>query len=560
MTAAQLADRRPLAPFLWLLVIGLAAALAGSAASWDLEVLFDGQARRFAFARMGEWLRAFAAPELGQEFLAAAWGLTLETLAVAILGSVAAIAFGFLLAMGASRNVCVGERWRPAAIVCALCRLLQDVLRAIPDFVWAVILVALIGLGPVTGALAIALNMSGILAKVYSELWDAVEPRRYEPLRAGGAGRLATFLYAIRPLAARNLLSFTLMRVECAVRNAAVIGVVGGGGLGAEILYRIQFGAWDKVSTLILFTLALTLTVDSASNHLRRQWREDPNHPRPGGAARAISRSYVAFGMVLAATLWASWFMGARGLEPLAELFQAESWTQLGLFAGLLQPDLRMETVLRAVASAADPLAMAFFGTLFGVIGAAMLGFAHSRAWQLESRRFTGEQPGAARMAWRWSVLVTARLLALVCRGIPEVAWVLLFIAFFGPGLMAGTLAIGLHSMGLLSRVFGESVDNQPYRRYEQWFTGSRLQSYALVSVPVCWRDWFTFAFFQFEANVRMAVVLGMVGVGGLGFQFSFHFEWFRFEQAGTYLLVMIGLTVIIDRLSRYLKVSRAGC
>src|SRR5690606_5969717 len=185
--------------------------------------------------------------------------------------------------MGASRAVSVGEErdgfiasrlpkglmlrvWlhipfrSPAALLCAACRLLQDILRAVPDFVWAIILVAMIGLGPLTGALALALTITGILAKVYRELWDDVDTSRYAQVKSQGGGRVVTFLYGIRPLASRNVLSFTLMRAECAIRNAAVIGAVGGGGLGAEIWYQIRFGAWDKVSTLILFTLLLTLT------------------------------------------------------------------------------------------------------------------------------------------------------------------------------------------------------------------------------------------------------------------------------------------------------------
>lgn len=428
-----------------------------------------------------------------------------------------------------------------------------------PDFVWAVILVALIGLGPVTGALAIALNMTGILAKVYSELWDSAEGRGSEQVRATGAGRLASFFYSTRPLASRGVLTFTLMRVECAVRNAAVIGVVGGGGLGAEVLYQIQFGAWDKVSTLILFTLLLTLSVDLASNHLRWQWREDPNHPRPGGTGGAIGRSYAGLATVLAVGGWALWYMGER-LAPLAEIVSSEAWAKLVFFERLLHPDLSADLVLRALDSAIAPLAMATFGTLIGVLGAIGLGYAHSRVFQLESPRFTGESVGVLSRLARGAILLMTRLLALTLRGIPEVMWVLLFIAFFGPGLLAGTLAIGLHSTGLLLRVFSESVDNLPYRKFEQACTGSRLNCFATVAAPMCWRDWLTFSFFQFEANVRMAVVLGLLGVGGLGFQFSFNFEWFRFEQASTYLLVMIGLTVIIDRLSRLLKLSRAGC
>src|SRR3546814_4909551 len=82
----------------------------------------------------------------------------------------------------------------------------------------------MIGLGPLTVALALALNITGILAKVYSELWDGVDERRYAQVSSLGGGRLATFLYGIRPLASRNVLSFTLMWAECAIRNAAVIG------------------------------------------------------------------------------------------------------------------------------------------------------------------------------------------------------------------------------------------------------------------------------------------------------------------------------------------------
>ncbi len=558
--------RRPWGLHAGLLLVAIAILFAATAAEWDLGVLFDRSERAHALARMGEWLSAFASPDFSTLFLSQAWELTQQTLAAAIIGSLLAVLFGFLLALGATRSVTVpaeASGWRarlsPLALFCALCRLLQDVLRAVPDFVWAVILVALIGLGPATGALAIALNMSGILAKVYSELWDSVEARASEPVRATGAGRLATFFYCVRPLAARNTLSFTLMRFECAVRNAAVIGAVGGGGLGAEVLYQIQFGAWDKVSTLILFTLLLTLSVDLASNALRRQWREDPNHPRAGGVSRAIGRSYVGLAGVLAAGGWALAFMGER-LLPLWELISGEAWGRLAFFERLLRPDLSADLLLRALGSAIDPLAMAVFGTFFGVLGAVVLGYTHSYAFQAEPQRFTGEAVGPAIRSVRLSLLVLTRILALVCRGIPEVMWVLLFIAFFGPGLLAGTLAIGLHSMGLLLRVFSESVDNQPYRRFEQGFMGSRLTLFATVAAPVSARDWLTYGFFQFESNVRMAVVLGLVGVGGLGFQFSFHFEWFRFEQASTYLLVMIGLTVAIDRLSRWLKLSRVGC
>lgn len=569
VASSAMTQRRPLGVWWSWCAAVLALLLAAVAVDWDLDALTDPVERSRAVGRVGSWLAALLTPDLSGPFLAQAWRLTLETLAVALLGSALGLVAALLLALGSSRAVAVGSQpawWRH--LLCAGCRLLQDILRAVPDFVWAVMLVAVVGLGPTAGMLAIALSMTGILAKVYSELWDNLNPRQYQMLSQSGGGRLVTFAYGIRPLTGRSMLSFTLMRVECAVRNAAVIGVVGGGGLGAEILYQIQFGAWDQVSTLLGFTLLLTLAVDLGSNLLRHQLRQEADRAGQRSSGSSILRGYVAVAAALSAVLVAVWYLGwgQRGadgvvrnhLQPLADLLRGEHWSQLQLFARLLQPDLQWATLQQALVAAAVPLAMATVATMASFALAAIIGYAYSASFQLNPERFAGGRTTFLGHTLRWLRLVAARIGALVLRGVPEVMWVLLLIAFLGPGLLAGTLALTLHSTGLLLRVFAEAVDNLPVRKLERGGQGAPpLHAYALVAAPTVWREWLTYGFFQFEANVRMAVVLGLVGAGGLGFQFAHHFEWFRFEQAGTYLLVIIGLSVIIDRSGRWLKLSR---
>jgi len=639
-TAMRRHARRPLGSFIALLALLLALLAACFSVDWDWNALTDSQSRGQAASRMGAWLKAFFSPDFSPAFLLHAWDLTLQTLSAAVLGTTIAVVLAWPLAMGASRAVCVGEErtrfargfWRhfplrsPAALLCSICRLLQDILRAVPDFVWAIILVAMIGLGPLTGALALALNITGILAKVYSELWDGVDESRYAQVGSLGGGRLATFWYGIRPLASRNVLSFTLMRAECAIRNAAVIGAVGGGGLGAEVWYQIRFGAWDKVGTLILFTLLLTLTADLASNYVRSMLRSDkrraasvaPQAVIAGGRPSSPpARPWYAVGFVVVVLLWSLWFMGwgnrageagapRNHLAPAAELLTGKAWENLRFFQRLLSPELDLPAiglgspeavasrvaegkavdlfaihgpqdfwrgaawsawleelrkwfVWRVIESAAVPLAIAVVGTVLGVVAAMMLTYPHSATFQLLSGRFSGEAASRIRRTWRTAQLAAARATAMIARGVPEITWAFLFIAFFGPGLVAGTMAIAVHTVGVLTRVFGEAVDNQPLRRFEPTCGASRGMTYAMVAVPLAWRDWMTYAFFQFESNVRAAVVLGLIGVGGLGFQFSFNFEWFRFERAGTYLIMMILLTVLIDRSARLLNLSQVG-
>lgn len=648
------ASKRPWRHFAGLVVVFVLVYLSFWAAEWDFSSVLEADKRASAAERMLLWLKAFASPDFSEETLALGWSLTKQTLAAAMLGTGLSVVMAYLLALGSARSVCVGdERGRTfrsrfagltppqfawalveftdtalRRVFCAACRLIQDILRAVPDIVWAIIMVALIGLGPLAGALGLALNMTGILAKVYSELWDNVEPRDYEQVRAMGAGRLKTFLYGIRPLASRSVQSFTLMRAECAIRNAAVVGVVGGGGLGADIMYQIGMGQWNRASTLILFTLALTLTADLASNFIRRQLRSDPNHPRAvrGGSTWAkLARGYVGAAFGASFVLWAVWFMGwadnappgqepKNFLEPAVKLASGESWGNLKFFDDMLKPDMDLtawgipqgETekdlerdrkkierlrkadkivdlwreyewhqfyrwdawvswekearkwfVWRVVKSSVIPLSMAIVGTLLGVLIAIMLTYPHSMAFQLEPSKFTGERPHPIVRAQRALQLMLARLIGLTARGVPEVMWAFLFIAFFGPGLLAGTVAITIHTVGVLVRVFGETVDNIPYRRFEQTFMGSRMACFGYVAAPTSWRDWLTYSFFQFESNVRTSVVLGIVGVGGLGFMFDSNWGFSQHERAATCLIMIILLTVVIDRISRALKLSR---
>lgn len=622
--ASLTAQKRPWRHFALFAVMVVLAFGALWAVEWDLSALTETAARAKAWERAKLLLSAFASPDFSTDWLSRSFQLTLETLSAAVIAVCIGIFSGYLLGMAASRTVIVGEEnapgWQhwnpfrhPLAMVCSIARLILDTLRAVPDFAWAVILVAMLGLGPMTGAIALGLNVTGILGKVYSEFWDSVDPKRYEQIRALGGGRLKTFLYGIRPLASRSVQSFTLMRAECAIRNAAVIGAIGGGGLGSEIKYQIFIGGWGKVTTLILFTLMLTLTADLASNFIRRQLRSDPNHPRAirsRSTFASLSRSYVGMAFATFVVLWALWFMGwgnssgtdgqaKNHLQPvIAKMTSAKEIKKLAFFEDLLEPRFDMQAfsentepdkqvqlfseygllsiykpaaweswndqlskwfVWRVLKSALIPLSMAIIGTLLGIFAAIALTYQHSMAFQLESQQFTGEVPSLPIRTLRFVQLSVARLVGLISRGIPEIMWAFLFIAFFGPGLLAGTLAIALHTLGVLVRVFSETVDNIPYRQYEQTFKGSRMTCFACTAGPISWKEWLTYSFFQFESNVRMGVVLGIIGVGGLGFFFDFNFSWGRYHNASTYLLAMIFITVVIDRISRALKFSRVS-
>lgn len=561
----------PRAPRTWLppALAVLALLLAAFALPWNLEALTSAHGFADALDRLLAFVRAFAAPDLSAAMLAKCAALAGETLAVAGLGTALGLAASYPLALGACRAIVLGNdplpRGEGAArrLLLETCRLALDTLRGVPDFAWAIVIANVTGVSPVTGVLAIAVSVAGIYGKVLSEQWDNVDPQRYAALRATGAGTLATFAYGVQPLAGRAMLSFVLMRTECAVRNASVIGVVGGGGLGAALWDHYTDGDWPGFTTVLLALLAVTAGTDLLANLLRARLRIDPNHPR---AARPVDRLTARRRrrQVLGSVLLLLGAAIAMLREPIARAFgelQRIEWDFVRPYTlGLFAPDLSGTTLLAALRASAVPLALGVLATLAGTVLATLLAFPASIAFQLEAHRFTGERLPPFHRALRWASVVAARGLALLLRGIPEVAWVVLFAQFFRLGATPAVFAIAVHSAGVLHRVFTETLDNLPYRHLERLGAPGRLQTFVYGALPRALPDWRTYAFFQFEVNVRTGVALGMVGAGGLGHLFQLNLEWRQHGNAATFLWAMVALTVAIDRTSRWLQLRRLRC
>jgi phosphonate transport system permease protein len=538
----------------------LLAAVAWLAGDYELARLAEPAARQRAWAGFSAFLGALGRPDLSPEFLRRAADLALTTVALAVLGTALGIAGGFLLGVAASRNVVVEDAPRGSrgarVVLCNAARLAQDVLRGIPDFAWAILAIPLLGLGPAAGVAALALNVSGILGRIYSEIFDAVPARHLEPLRAAGAGPLQVFLYRILPTARAGVVSFTLLRWECAVRNSAVIGVVGGGGLGSEVFLRLGYGEYEKVLTLLAFLLLLTVGSDLVSQAVRSRMRADAQveggegvAPEGAGPGRRRYTLPAALALLVVVAAWRLSPSFGGAMDP-------QRWAVAGAaFGDLLRPDLSI--LGRALASAAVPLSMAFLGTLLAAVLAAALAYPASWTFQVLSGFFTGERLRRGWMA-RGAALVLARAVGILSRSIPEVFWAMLLVSFFGLGTLPGMLALAVHSTGLLVRLFAEGVDAVSLRTLEvvHAAAGSRPKTFLYGAVPSVLPEWLANVFFQFESNVRTAVVLGIVGVGGLGFLFSFEFEFFHYRRAATYLLVMVALATALDRLSRRLGLA----
>jgi phosphonate transport system permease protein len=139
---------------------------------------------------------------------------------------------------------------------------LLNVLRSIPDLVWVLICIVVIGIGPFAGTLAIGLHTGGVLGKLYAETLEEVPRRPVEALRALGAGPMQLLAWALWPQAKRMLASYTVLRWETNLRVSTILGLVGGGGLGQAVYNNVQLGFYSRLGTLLLVIYALVMACD----------------------------------------------------------------------------------------------------------------------------------------------------------------------------------------------------------------------------------------------------------------------------------------------------------
>ncbi|MGZ5180442.1 MAG: PhnE/PtxC family ABC transporter permease [Ramlibacter sp.] len=220
------------------------------------------------------FLASFVPPRADAEFLALVARETWRTVAIATAGMTMGLALGAPLALLAARSLSLsaltGRMGAGPAALRAFVRAVLVVLRSVPELIWALVFVRVVGLGPTAGVLAIGLTYGGMLGKVYGEILDSGETDAARALLRNGSGRLQAFFYALLPQNASELTSYTVYRWECAIRSSAVLGFVGAGGLGQQMDTSMKMFNGAEVCTLLVVFVALVALTDRVSAMLRR--------------------------------------------------------------------------------------------------------------------------------------------------------------------------------------------------------------------------------------------------------------------------------------------------
>ena len=234
---------------------------------WEL---FDARSLKST----GKFLATFVPPRHDLEFLTLMAKEAWRTVAIATAGLSLALLLALPLALLSTARLSISRlTGRMAAwpyVLRQAARWLSMILRSVPELVWALIFVRVVGLGPTAGVIAIAIAYSGMLGKVYAEILEAGDSAATQALLHNGAGRLQAFFYGALPQCGAELVSYTVYRWECAIRSSVVLGFVGAGGLGQQLDTAAKMFSGGEVSTILIIFMLLVAAADRLSAWLRK--------------------------------------------------------------------------------------------------------------------------------------------------------------------------------------------------------------------------------------------------------------------------------------------------
>lgn len=472
-----------------------------------------------------DFFAAALRPELSADFLARIAEATLTTLSYAVLGTLLAVAVGLVAGVLTSETWWAarsGSRSRRALRRTGwlFTRLGLALPRGIHEAVWALLLLSVLGRDPLVGVLAIAIPFGAITAKVYAEIIDDSARGPFESLRATGAGRGTALLYAVFPLALPDLASYAFYRFECAVRSAVILGMVGAGGIGFELVLSFSGARHSEVWTQVLVLVLLGAVVDRWGAGLRGS----------GGRMRVRGSMLLAAGLAVAALV----HLGA----DLARVFSARTARLLaGLVGELWAPALPDGGWARLAEDSVETLQMS-------LVAATLAGLAAVATAFLAARDGGGPVRRAAGVAARWLLLFT--------RSLPPPVWALLALFLFLPGPLPGALALAAYNFGILGRLCAEVVENLDRRAHDHLVASGApaLSAFAYGIVPPAGGRFLSYGLYRWEVAMRETVVVGVVGAGGLGRLLEDQRVAFDYGGMAGTVLTLIVLSALVDLVS----------
>jgi phosphonate transport system permease protein len=485
--------------------------------------------------------------------------LALVTVCMAVIGTALAAVMAVPVGFMAARNTTIhpAARWvaRSIIVVC----------RSVPDLVFAIIFVEAIGIGILPGVLALGFHSVGMLGKLYAEAIEQVPAPPREAVTATGATRLQNLATSVVPQVISTFSSTTLYRLDINLRSSVILGYVGAGGIGFllnEDMGVLQFRQAVAI-VIVIFVLIVGMEVVSAvirrsligveapltspaarpglgDRIAARALRSRPERPAVGFDRQRVrppwtrerARQYGFAGGALVLVAVSVWVTKINPVQVITSARQI--WHTVTLY---FPPDF---TAARSglITGTLQSASVAMVATVVGLLLALPIGL-------LAARNVTS----------RW-VYRCARAFLVVVRAVPELILAVVFVVAVGLGLVAGTFALIVGTVGFMSKLIADGIEEvSPMPREAVLSAGATrpqetVTSVLLPSAPALVAN----GMYMLDVNFRSSTILGLVGGGGIGFLLSQSIQVLAYRTTGAIIISTFVVVLLIEVVTSWVR------
>ncbi|WP_102144184.1 phosphonate ABC transporter, permease protein PhnE [Mycobacterium hubeiense] len=449
--------------------------------------------------------------------------LAIETLLMAVLGTVLAAIASVPLAFMAARNT------TPHPAVYAVARAVITFCRAMPDLLFAVLFVRALGIGVLPGILALALHSIGMLGKLFADAIEQTDPGPREAVRSTGVGYFREMLNAVVPQVIPSWIGTFVYRIDINLRMSVVLGFVGAGGIGFALQDALRGLIYPRALGIVLVILVIIAAMELVAIGVRRMLLSPTqSDPRRDRIARIMfSGSIIALTIAAFIALRINPWSLVTWVGPSVEVFARMIPPNFGALGGALFD------------AAAQTVAIGVVSTAIGVVLSIPVGI-------LAARNITPH-------VW---VYWLARGWILLVRAVPELILAVVFVAALGLGPIAGTCALAIGSVGFLAKLVAdavEEIDPGPLEAVHAVGGGWWKTLFSAV-IPQAMPAMVGSSLYLFDVNVRTSTILGIVGAGGIGYLLFESIRTLNFDVAGAIVIVIFVIVYAIERLSGWIR------
>lgn len=460
----------------------------------------------------------------------------LESLQIAIIATGAGVLLALPLGLFAARNLMPLPVTVLARGLIALCRTFHPVIVAI-------LFVKAVGFGALAGILALIVATLGFIAKLIAEAIEEMSMKPIEALRAAGAPFLSVVIMGVVPQVLPRFIGFAAYQLDSNLRNSALVGLVGGGGIGATLFTAFQRFDYDFVLTIIIAIIAAVMAGEVLSAFMRRIYQDEaPTGEVKRGPSGPIWHRFTTTERTLRLAFWgiAALALGwsFQTIEIIPEFLYDAPQQTADLFARMWPIDWSYyaSTVQTALV---ETLHTATLGTILAILLATPVALMCAR--------------NVSTSIW---VNTLGRFILVATRSVHTLVWALLFVAVFGPGALAGVMAVAVHSIGFTGKFLAEAIEEAKPGPIEALRAAGAPRRAVLLKGfwPQVKPAFLAVSLFRWDINVRESAVLGLVGAGGLGVALQAAMDNLYWDQVGLVLVVIFAVVVVTELVTSVIR------